>query len=62
MTTQDLQTAKFVAGVGNSRRAVGTEDIHLFELSYDSSAKIGDRGTNSWQHGIEIGQLLPMIE
>ena len=56
MLAEDLKASQFIAGVGNPRRGGGRKNVHLFKLTYDCCAKVGDRGTNPGHDRIIVAQ------
>ena len=63
VTTEDLQAAQFVAGIGDSVRRISAENAHLFELADDCRSVVGDGRTDSGEDGIEWpDRLTPVAE
>ena len=57
MPTKDLHAAKFVARVGDASGRTGCENVHLFKLTDNGCAKIGDRRADARNHGVIVAEL-----
>ncbi len=70
VSAENLQAAQLVTRIGDTRRRIGAEDIHLLKLSYDGCTEVGDRSADSRKHGIVVRELflaevkirLPLVE